>query len=238
MNNRRTKQFTRIIISQLGIASLMFLLGLSLVFYAEGYRFRFNNFKIVKTGLVFLISNQKAAEVYINNVHVASKTPYSQNLLPGVYDLTIKKDGYSQWSNHITIKPELVTDFREIILFKKDITPVKLIDQSKINFLNSPIEILATSSNHKLVYNDYEIWLNDELVTRFSKPLLRAVWYPDYKHIVYQQESEIRLIETTGTNDTFLVKLNQEGRTNFIISRDGNELYFADNGEYKITTIR
>ncbi|OQA02788.1 MAG: hypothetical protein BWY68_00917 [bacterium ADurb.Bin400] len=76
------------------------------------------------------------------------------------------------------------------------------------------------------------------MVARFSKPVIRAMWYPDLEHIVYQQGKQIRVMEKTGLNDTLLVELSSDSPTVFTIGNKGQELYYADNGEYYWTNIK
>ena len=216
----------------------MFVLGLVIVVYAQGYRINPKNLKIIKTGILFVSSNQKVADVYVNGKVVSQKMPYATNLLPGTYSVLIKKDGYASWSAMSDVKQELVTSYKTIVLFKESIVSQELTDEKKIALLSVPTDILAVNAEKALVYNEHEIWTNDTLVTRFSKPITKAMWYPDLDHIIYQQGQEIRVIEKNGVNDTLLVRLANDQPTVFTIGNHGEELYYLDNGVYRFATIR
>jgi hypothetical protein len=88
------------------------------------------------------------------------------------------------------------------------------------------------------VSNGYEIWVGEKLVTRFSEPILNVSWYPDLSHIIFQEGNEIRVIDKNGKNDTLLIKMNQSGPARFTVGGKGEELYFVDNGKYKVAKIR
>ncbi|MEK9156312.1 MAG: PEGA domain-containing protein [Patescibacteria group bacterium] len=238
MNDRRTKNFTRIVISQLAVASLMFAIGLVIVFYAQGFRYDWQKMTLIKTGILYLSSNQKNASVYLDDQFVSAKTPYSRNLLPGYYQIEVKKDNYVAWLAVAKIEPEMVTDFRDVILIPNSITPAPLNDEKKIALLSLPTDVLAVNADKALVYNDHEIWVSDILVTRFAEPIQKAIWYPDYNHIIYQQGQKIRVIEKSGFNDTLLVKLNQSTVTDLAVGGRGEELYYRDNGQTMMAKIK
>lgn len=237
-NNRRTKSLFKILLSQLAVALFITLLALSILFYAEGYRINFKNFKIQKTGVLYVSTFPKNATVYINGREKTEKSPFSENLLPGYYNVDVLKEGYAGWSENVKIEAEMLSDFKNVVLFKSEPQIKTLTDQRMINALNSPVDTLAIRNNNGLIYSEYEIWLENQIVTRFSTPIDRVVWYPDEKHFVFQQSDEIRVIEISGKNDTLLVKLSSREPTNFSLNDKGTEIYYKDGEEYKIAAIR
>lgn len=237
-NNRRTKSIFKILVSQLSVALFVTLLALSILFYAEGYRFNYKNFKIFRTGVLAVSCYPKDATVKLNSRIKSDKTPYSVNLLPGYYNIELSKPGFVTWSQTVRVESEMVDNFKSTVLFKEKPEITTLTDQKLINSLNSPIDSLAIKNNSGLYHSDYEIWLGNNLVTRFSEPILKVIWYADKQHIVYQQGDQIRVIEITGTNDTLLVDLSSSAATNFIINDKGDQLFYKDGSDYKIATIR
>lgn len=236
-NDSRTKRFFRIIFSQAAVGFLMVIIAFTILFFAQGYRINFKNFKIVKTGIIYISSLPKGAGVLVNSKAKSDKTPFAESLRPGFYDVEVKKDGYITWAERFKIEPEFVTEFEKVVLVKSDITPVELTDQDKIALLNAPIDALINSGNG-LTHNDYEIWNGDKLITRFSEPITKATWYIDTVHIIYQQKDEIRIMELSGKNDTLLVKLSTADPSIYRTNNKGDELYFTDNGNYKMAKIR
>jgi hypothetical protein len=98
---------------------------------------------------------------------------------------------------------------------------------------------LAQKNNSGLTNQGYEIWNNNTLITRFSEPVSKAIWYTsDQDHIVFQQGNEIRVIELSGSNDTLLVTLSSGNPASFILNDKGDRLYFKDGDSYKVAEIR
>ncbi len=238
MYNRRTKKLPQIIIVQLSVVLLITSMALSILFYAYGYRFNFHNFKIIKTGILQVVSYPKIADVYLNGDKKNSKTPYAINLTAGYYNIEIQKEGYAPWSISAKVESELVTDFKNVVLFKQNPQVSDLTDNRKIDILNSPNEMLAQKKNPNLVYDSYELWYKTKLVTRFSSAIGHAILYPDENHIIYQQGKEIRIIEISGTNDTLLVEMSSDRLTNLATNNKGEELYYVEDGAYKMAVIR
>ncbi len=78
--------------------------------FALGYRFDFINRRLVETGTLMIRAEPRGAEIYLNGKKVKQKAPTAiRFLLPGEYDVEIKKEGYQTWRKHLTILPEQVT---------------------------------------------------------------------------------------------------------------------------------
>jgi len=235
---RRTNYFFQIVSAQLGVGLMITLTALAIVCYAEGYRFNYRNLKFVKTGIIALQSQPKDVAVYLNGKIKSKKTNFSTAVLSGTYDLLIKKEGYVDWSLRAKVEPELVSSYKNIILFKTNPVTSELTDRDKIDQIWLPTDVLARNSSDTLVYSNHEIWIGTNLVARFSNQVYRAIWFPGGTHIVYQSGKEIRVIERAGTNDTLLVTLSEDKPSTFIVGSRGQELYFIDSGQYRIATIR
>ena len=237
-NDRRTRRMGKIILGQLFAAIIITIISLSLIGYGLGYRLDSSNFKLVKTSVVYLEFSPRDVVVSVNNEKTTNASNFVQNIRPGLYNIILSKDGYIPWTMQLRADSGAVYDFRKIVLFNSNIKTDNLSDQSKINLINAPLDILAENSPGELSNSDYEIWIGDKLVTRFSEPVKSALWYPDLNHIVYQQSNQIRVIEIDGQNDTLLVTLTSAAKTKFVIGNRGSELYYLDGEQYKVATIR
>ena len=237
MNNRRTRSLPQILVGQFIVILLIVAVSLSFISYAQGYRFNVKNFRIIKTGVIYLITNPKNATVFINGREMSNKTPFSKVEYPGHYNIEIKAEGYHNWSETIHVRPEYVYSSKKIVLFRKDLLAQPLTDQNKIALLNQPVDSLATNPPYNLFVNSNEIWAYAKLVSRFSEPISKAIWYPDYEHILFQIGREIRVIECAGRNDTLLTTLPSDKPTSFALNYDGSELYFVDDGKNQVLMI-
>lgn len=227
----------KILLEQFIALAIIVLLALSVLFYAEGYRLNLKNFKITRIGIVAISTYPNGAEVYLDGKLAKKKTPFSANLTSGYYTAEVRKEGYQTWQATFKIEPEVALRYDSVVLFRKDITPRDLTDQGKINDLANPIDILASRDNG-LSASDYEIWVNNKLITRFSSPISGAIWYSDKNHILFQQGKEIRVVEKNGQNNTLLVKLSDDKPIKFITNGKGDELYYFDNYKEKVAEIR
>lgn len=237
-NNRRTKLLPRIIFGQLAVALLICFIALSTIAYAQGYRFDYKHWRFLRTGILVLNYSPNDATPVINNKKICIKYPCVLNLPAGRYDIKVTKDGFYDWSQTSKLDSESVNIFQNIILFKEQAIVTVLADSQKISQISLPVDTLAINVESKLIYNDNEIWVGDQLVTRLSSLIVRAIWYPDLTHIVYQQGNAIRVIEKSGRNDTLLVGLKQTEPTAFAIGNKGQELYFIDQNQYFEAIIR
>jgi hypothetical protein len=237
-NNKRTRNLHKIIIGQSIALAIICSLAFSVIFITSGYRFDFKKMKLIKTGIVGVEFSPSDAVIIINNEQKIARGFFSQNVNPGQYIIEIEKAGFETWQKTITVEPESVNDFRDIVLFREKPELTELLDQSKIDLITKPTDVLATNAKGKLSFSEHEIWVGEQLVTRFSTPVLKAAWYPDLAHIVYQQGDEIRVIQQDGFYDLLLAKLSSSDPTVYAIGSNGTELYFLDGEEYKVAKIR
>lgn len=79
-----------------------------LIKLAQGYRPDLSTKSLRPSGLLVATSVPDGAQLYIDS-HLKSATNTTINLLPGQYEVEIKKDGYTTWKKTLTIKKELVT---------------------------------------------------------------------------------------------------------------------------------
>ena len=128
--------------------------------YSIGYRLN-GKFKIWQlTGKLTIISKPDGAMVYINgkpqrkliNKFFLKKeyltTPVKiDNLLPGKYNLKLKKNGYITWQKKINIKSGINTVIKNVQLFKNSLPLLlKSGKYSHISFLNNK-KIIISNSN-------------------------------------------------------------------------------------------
>lgn len=88
------------------------------VMYSAGYRINWQSRQIQKTGLLFVRSAPKDANIFINDRKRNEKTPARlQSLLPGDYQVTVSKDGLQPWSKKLRIREGTTTFADTIMLF-------------------------------------------------------------------------------------------------------------------------
>ena len=117
----------------------------ALIIYSTGYRYNLKKNKFEKTGILYLDSMPKGAEIYFDEKYQGQTPARFSRLLPDQYLVEIKKNGYSFWQQKLEIKSNLTTFKRDVILFKKNLP---------INIINGEINILSlVPDQEKIIYS-------------------------------------------------------------------------------------
>jgi len=233
----REKRFKEIIIGQSIVSLIILVASISLIFYGFGYKFDWKNFSIKHTGIIYLSFQPKDADVFIDNEKKSESSPFDYNLLPGRYSVSIKHDGYYAWDSSIIIEADKVLSVKNVVLFREHPEINQVTEQSEIDAINTPYDSLVKNPQGDLSSNNYEIWIGDKLVTRYSTPISNVVWYPGREYVAYQQNDVIRIVNKDGVNDVKLVDLSDNLASKFIFSWDGAYLLYKDSEGYKKAKI-
>jgi len=237
-NDKRTKRLPQIITSQLIFTIIVVIVSLLLIAYGLGYRYDYKAFRVLKTGILVVQGPPNDAVVHVNKtLGKLSQNKFSKSLAPGVYTVEVTKNNFVTWHESLRVESSSINLYDDVVLFLSAPIISDLTDTKKIAQLEAPEDILADSNNDFSV-RGYEIWIGDQMTTRLSTPVLRAIRYTDMSHVVYQQGDEIRVIENNGGNDTLLVKLSSPAATKFVLGARGTELYYIDGEVNKMAVIR
>lgn len=99
--------------------------GSSIIFYSQGWRINFREFKIQKTGAIFIKSHPENVLLFMDGEAIRNQSGLLQNgtlisgLLPKTYEMRAEKNGYYSWTKKIAVHPELVTEYEDIILIPR-----------------------------------------------------------------------------------------------------------------------
>ncbi len=171
-----------------------FIIASITIIYAAGYSYNFKKGRIEKTGILYVESVPKGANISING-KFRDKTPARlTRLLPDAYSVMVEKEGYYSWEKELTVKSNLTTFSRDIVLFKKSLP---------INIIEGQINIFTVSPNQeKIVYskiidNDEELKLynikNDSnfLIKSFNTKNYNQIefvaWSPNGQKALFKQ---------------------------------------------------
>jgi hypothetical protein len=132
-----------------------FLLSPFIVMYLSGTRYDFKNHHFVKTGVIVARTNPRGAKIIING-KVRGSTPASLRFIdPGMYDLSLQKEGYFTWNKRVDVRAQYVTwanlDLTNVTLFRS--VPKRTdLGEGVINFYSNTKKVLyATSNSLRLV---------------------------------------------------------------------------------------
>ena len=123
---------------------IFFVLAPVLIFRSQGYRFDFQNKKIIQTGGFYIDVLPKQTSIYLDD-NFSRKTDFFfnsvliENLLPKKYNVKITKEDHATWEKNLEITEKEVTEAKNIILFPQDFDFTIISEEIK-NFWVSPSE--------------------------------------------------------------------------------------------------
>ncbi|MBI3261155.1 PEGA domain-containing protein [Candidatus Berkelbacteria bacterium] len=203
------------------IIGSFFLVSSWIISSATGYRFNAQSGRFQKTSFLKIRTDPREATVVLQGKQVAVKTPWeAKRLFPGNYDITIEKPGYHSWAKNVTIEPSQALILDRIVLFKQALSQEA-----------SPEEAVALDKANPpddLYFQGGEIFSAERIITRRSRDVAAATWYPNKNYVVYQIDSEIRVVELDGSNDLKLADLEAKKASKFSVSNNGELLFYRD----------
>jgi len=91
------------------------------IYYAIGYSFDFEQWKLIKTGILLIYTNPNGVQIFIDGNQKNASPARIRFLLPKTYNLELKKDGYISWKKSVTVSAQQITHLNakdsEIYLF-------------------------------------------------------------------------------------------------------------------------
>jgi len=113
-------------------------LGYFVSLYARGYRLNLKTLRIEPNGILVIKTDPTGAQILVNG-ELKGASDSNLSLSPGIYDVTVSKEGYLSWYKRLTIEKEVVTE-ANLSLFKT--TP----SLSPITFSGSANPIISEDS--------------------------------------------------------------------------------------------
>ncbi|MCX6785523.1 MAG: PEGA domain-containing protein [Candidatus Komeilibacteria bacterium] len=168
-----------------------------LIIYALGYKFNPAKRILEKTGVFFIKSFPRSAEIYLNNQKYKKTTPAQIiRLLPGSYQLKITKEGYRPWQKNLLIQPDLTTFIEDVSLIYREPKTTALIKGNFSDFLestnNEELALLEQTSNGTILWI-YSI-NNDNFIQLYQTPaqnnLKLMAWSSNNKKILIKQSKD------------------------------------------------
>lgn len=211
-------------------------LGGWLIFLANGYKINWPAKKIQKTGMIYLKSDPKEAEIYLDGRIKGQKTPLKLSyLLPGRYTVEVKKYDYQTWSKTVNVESGQVEVCGDIVLFKQAPEIISAGEEDKKILADS---LKKDDKSLGLEIKDSEIWWGDDLITRMSEPVTRISFWQDKKHLLFQIKNKIRIMDLDGSNNLKLIELSSEEISEWVLTDSGSILIYKDGPDIKKAEIK
>lgn len=203
-----------------------------LIAYANGYHLNLKNFHLQKTGMIIVQGNLSSVNVSINGQNRQTNLPCRfSRLIPGRYEIKVSKQNYQTWSKIVNVTGGEAITFDNITLFLNSITPAPLTtNSSAIDKINNNYQSQSTDINKK----DNELRYKNQLITRFSQPILAAIYDSGDNRFYFQLGNEMRTIDYDGSNNILLFTLTDPNPVNIFLNNN-NLIYVFDNQIYQAT---
>jgi len=137
----------------------------SVLLYAWGYSFDWQEKRPILTGGLYLASTPKKSKAYLNNELKAKETPaFIKRLLPRDYQVRVIKEGYHPWQKKLRVESKLVTEARNILLIPEQ--PSLEIVKEKLPGDFSLTEFLSPEESNIVFYiqePSYILYKTDQL---------------------------------------------------------------------------
>lgn len=170
-----------------------------LIYYALGYRYNFTKKRLEKTGVIYIKSYPRHAEIYLNNKLYPEKTPTQINrLLANNYQIKIVKDGYFPWSKTLPVFPQATTFIEDATLFKNQLKSVPLSLAEYQQLAVSPDVTKAILLEKRLSDNVLHLYnlLNNEDTVVYQTPLKLTVdsWCPNSNKVIVKKNLDYLIL--------------------------------------------
>ena len=220
-----------------------------ILLYTVGYRFDWQEWRFRATaGLSVATVTPKAATIFLNDLQVGTKLPFfSASLRSGQYTVTLRHDGYYDWTKTVLLNDTQTTYLKDIELLKK-LDPVRLDTATTTGIFMSPsgarlVEVRTASGTTQL-------W---QRTTRTQAAGLVALWdvtnppavtwshgetfmlvsdsQPPYRHL--------QIIRTAVPEENFTITSANDTITNIMWSPDQDDALYCStaNALFKFNVI-
>jgi hypothetical protein len=177
--------------------------------YALGYKIDYSEFKIYKTGILYIESHPAGASIFINDRKMPDVTPARiEELKPGIYRVAVKREGFYPWERELEARPNMVTRADRIVLFPVKQEMKKMGERGVLDFVisdNGYMYYLKKSGLYRSYMDgtsmrrlsSYSAWPDRIIGKRFS-PSGDSFLYFDENKVWLAAPDDPRSAERTG----------------------------------------
>lgn len=202
-----------------------------IISYASGYKLDLTKRNFVPTSLVSIITDSQENQIYLNNESYGKGRVVVRDLKKGDYDLTVKRDGYLDWSRKIILKADEAQTINDVILFKVNPQSQQFDDSVKKEDVVKLADITGL-----IVNSSGEIYNEGNLVTRYSADVKGLCWYEDRRYISFTMDGKLNIIDLEGMNRFEL--LDKDSDTPVLYIDSGRSVVYEHQGKLMRANIR
>jgi len=226
MRTNMTRRIRRLLLCS---AILFFIVATpSILFYAWGYNFDWQNKKLVLTGALYLKSFPKKAEVELNNKLKEETPAFIKRLLPKEYQVKITKQGFHPWQKKLRVESKLVTEARNILLIPLNPEIEIVNEELPVNF--SLKEFLAQEESDTIFYiqePSYILYKTDQNGS-YQEQISLAPLPANHQYEIFVSSNE-KIVALNKKRQLYF--LNPETRCFELLEENVQEVQFANDNK-------
>ena len=207
-----------------------------LLLHLQGIRFDLEKFQFTETGGIFVHCQNPGAKIYLDGKYkketsLILKSVLLKKLLPGKYQVEVRKYGYFPWQKNVKVEEGTVKEIKDVILFKKN-PQFEIISTEVNNFWQGEKEenVLIEKKGELYVFNNPEkSW--QKVFSSKENSLILEDWDESQKEILFRIKETKKLIlvdysfypETGKT----LFELSEQSENPFLNPQEKGEIIFS-----------
>lgn len=216
---KRRSYHIRLIVGYILVAIVIGLGTIIIVYGANGYGINTKTGQIVQNGLLFSDSKPSGSEIYLNGRDQHATTSARLILPSGNYTLSLKKDGYRDWSRGFTLNEQSIARYIYPFLFpvKPTVTNLKTFESLPNLITQSPdhkwLLVENNASSTKTVsFDQYDTTTLDQ-----TTPTVSAVSIPADVLSDYSSDSVIKEVEWSTDNSNLILRHDYTSGSEYIL---------------------
>lgn len=213
------------------------LLGL-IISYARGYRIDFKKQSLTPTGIISISAFPRAAKVYVNG-QLKGISDINLTLPPGVYDVEVKKDGYTGWKKSVRLKGELVL-ILDVLLYplNSSLSPLTNLSVNRAIPIAQSDKVLLFSENDDELKDGIYLFETNNSPLSFFPPLKLIVLKKNLANVLGAFELRDAGVEIPPDMKEAIFSFNTlTGTVSYLLALDKENLSFFDISNSKDTIV-
>jgi len=218
------------------------------IYYAIGYSFDFEQWKLIKTGILLIYTNPNGVQIFIDGNQKNASPARIRFLLPKTYNLELKKDGYISWKKSVTVSAQQITHLNakdsEIYLFLQEPETTLIATSTQPLILMDPTsrQPVATSSfdfleKNPSVFENSFVMVDSSLyriiegeINLIEQGIDNAYWENDNGLLLYANRNNIWLLDPSTGEKGDLIERSQQVIVHPQYNSKTNQIFYLQEG--------
>ena len=209
--------------------------GVWAVLAASGYKFNLASGSITQTAVIVLSGSESNVTVSLDGTVIANRITTIRGVSVGSHDVSITSLNHQPWRESFRLKAGEAALGEHVELFLS--APAKLDVQVATNSLDN-VDLVDSTLRVEGTELFQVTKSGNELVTRFSQPILSAVRSNDQEHIFFQIGKMVYVTELQGENTAKLIELSDSTPTPIVARQNDSQLVLKNSGALQTWQIR